>query len=156
MPPPLRAHHGRRTSENRRNPLEAFLRSAAQLLAEREASWSSKVVALREESYYTANMRRTFTAFSTRRFHIASPLFKPMIANRIEYALKRLEKQQADDQITPHEEHQRQSMVDFLKIVEGGILENMRIGPGPPHLKRTTVLFREFRVCSGKLGALVE
>ena len=89
---------------------------------------SISIVALREESYYTANMRRTFTAYSTRRFHIASPLFKPMIANRIEYALKRLEKQQEDDQITPREEYRRQSIVDFLKIVEGGILENVRIG----------------------------
>ena len=36
---------------------------------------SVTVVALREESYYTANIKKTFTAYNSRKFHIASPHF---------------------------------------------------------------------------------
>src|SRR5207253_7209360 len=31
------------------------------------------ILALREESYYTANLQRTLTAYTNRKFHIASP-----------------------------------------------------------------------------------
>ncbi len=88
---------------------------------------SITVVALREESYYTANVKKTFTAYSSRRFHIASPHFQKMIGNRIEYSLKRL-RQQENGEVTSAEEDKRKAIYDFLRIVQGGILDNHRIG----------------------------
>src|SRR5439155_796119 len=52
---------------------------------------SVTVVALREESYYSANIMKTFTAYSSRRFHIAPPLVRKLLNSRIDYAVKRLD-----------------------------------------------------------------
>ena len=64
------------------------------LLAERitRTVCSITVLALREESYYTASLQRTLTAYTSRKFHIASPRFRKMIATRIRFALEILEK----------------------------------------------------------------
>lgn len=48
------------------------------------------IVALREESYYAPSIQNTFTAYNTHKFHIASPQFRRMIGNRIEYAIRSL------------------------------------------------------------------
>ena len=48
------------------------------------------IVALREESYYTANTQRTLTAYTSRKFHIASPRFRQLIGSRIRFALRSL------------------------------------------------------------------
>jgi hypothetical protein len=58
------------------------------LLAQRvtRSVGSLTVVAMREESYYTASVRKSFTAYTNRRFHIASPRFLDVILNRITYA----------------------------------------------------------------------
>jgi hypothetical protein len=48
------------------------------------------IVALREESYYTASVQRSFTAFSSRKFHVASPWFRSLIRSRINYAIRLL------------------------------------------------------------------
>lgn len=95
------------------------------LLAQRVTGLLSSitVVALREESYYTANVKNTFTAYSTRKFHIASPHFRRMIGNRIEYALSRLQMEGSGDTAV----EKFTACYDFLRIVEGGILENERI-----------------------------
>ena len=89
---------------------------------------SITIVALREESYYTANVSKTFTAYSSRKFHIASPNFQKMIGNRIEYSLRRLQQQRDNAGVTRDEENKSQDIYDFLRIVEVGILENTRIG----------------------------
>ncbi|MFC1972367.1 hypothetical protein ACFLVE_03070 [Chloroflexota bacterium] len=47
---------------------------------------SLTIVAMREESYYAASVQRSFTAYSSRRFHIASPRFLDVIKHRIGYA----------------------------------------------------------------------
>ena len=47
---------------------------------------SLTVVAMREESYYAASVQKSFTAYTNRKFHIASPRFLDVIRNRITYA----------------------------------------------------------------------
>ncbi len=58
------------------------------LLAQRvtRSIGSLTIVAMREESYYTASVQKSFTAYTNRRFHIASPRFLDVIRNRIAYA----------------------------------------------------------------------
>lgn len=83
------------------------------------------ILALREESYYTANLQKTLTAYTNRKFHIASPRFRRMIDSRIRFALDILEKQQGPighvfrDGITID----RFAIADFLRIVENSIFE---------------------------------
>jgi hypothetical protein len=48
------------------------------------------VVALREESYYSANIQRAFTAYNNRTFHIASPPFRKLISLRLKYCREML------------------------------------------------------------------
>lgn len=57
------------------------------LIAQRAARDLSSVVivALREESYYSASIRNTFTAYNNRKFHIASPNFNYLIRFRLRY-----------------------------------------------------------------------
>ena len=67
------------------------------LLAERitRTIGSVTVLSLREESYYTASVQKTLTAYANRKFHIASPRFRRLIDNRIKFALRILEKSKA-------------------------------------------------------------
>jgi len=57
------------------------------LLAQRVAAQMSAVtiVALREESYYSASVQRTFTAYNNRSFHISSPSFSMLLSRRMYY-----------------------------------------------------------------------
>lgn len=58
------------------------------LLAQRvtRSIGSLTIVAMREESYYAASVQKSFSAYTSRRFHIASPRFLDVIQNRIKYA----------------------------------------------------------------------
>jgi len=47
---------------------------------------SLTIVAMREESYYAASIQKSFTAYTNRKFHIASPRFLDVVQHRIEYA----------------------------------------------------------------------
>lgn len=47
---------------------------------------SITIVALREETFYSATIQRTFTAYTNRKFHIASPSFRTLIGQRLKYA----------------------------------------------------------------------
>jgi len=85
------------------------------------------VVALREESYYTASIQNTFTAYSSRKFHIASPHFRGMIGNRIEYSIRMLEKQLSKTE-DPKQHDSLSSIRDFLKIVQDAMVTNINIG----------------------------
>lgn len=89
---------------------------------------SMTVVALREESYYVASIQKTFTAYNTRKFHIASPHFKRMIHNRIQYALSLLEREpDAMPILLPSGIlFARRDISDFLKIVEFSIFKKNR------------------------------
>lgn len=85
------------------------------------------IVTLREESYYTANTQRTLTAYTNRKFHIASPRFRRLIGSRIKFALRSLEDKEIRSSITPEGiEFDATSIATFLKIVEYSIFEQNR------------------------------
>jgi Type I restriction enzyme R protein N terminus (HSDR_N) len=88
---------------------------------------SVTVVALREESYYSANIAKTFTAYNSRKSHIAPPLVQKLLNSRIDYAVKRLDATHEPDAATPSERHKRDQIRNFLKIVQGAIAENPKI-----------------------------
>ena len=85
------------------------------------------IVTLREESYYAANTQRTLTAYTNRKFHIASPRFRRLIGSRIEFALQSLEDEETRSFITPEGiDFDATSIATFLKIVEFSIFEQNR------------------------------
>jgi hypothetical protein len=85
------------------------------------------VIALREESYYTASVQKTFTAYTNRKFHIASPHFLRLIQNRLEYALSTLEGPDGLKGITDHGiQINRDDIRDYLRIVGSSIFETSR------------------------------
>lgn len=83
------------------------------------------ILSLREESYYTANLQKTLTAYANRKFHIASPRFRKMIASRIRFALEMLEKSTGPaSHVLGHGiAIDRAAIADFLKIIETSIFE---------------------------------
>jgi len=85
------------------------------------------VVALREESYYTASVQKTFTAYSSRKFHIASPHFRKMIGFRIQYAIQMIGRQLISEMDYNTRQH-LQDMQDFLFIVKDAMVVNLKIG----------------------------
>jgi hypothetical protein len=86
---------------------------------------SITILALREESYYAAKMQRTLTAYTSRKFHIASPRFRRMIDSRIRFALSVLEKSSGPvDYVLPNGVAvDRKAIADFLRIVNTSIFE---------------------------------
>lgn len=86
---------------------------------------SITIIALREESYYTASVQKVFTAYINRKFHIASPPFRKMIGQRIKYAVNIIDERNIEaskfSDIT--ELQHKQNISDFLKIVEHSIFE---------------------------------
>jgi hypothetical protein len=90
---------------------------------------SVTVVALREESYYTATVQKTFTAYTNHKFHIASPKFLPLIRNRIDYSRTVLKEAQSDLPLVSPGTDQlvRDDIGDFLAVVEAGVLEQSKI-----------------------------
>lgn len=81
---------------------------------------SITIVALREESYYTASIQKTFTAYTNRKFHIASPYFKWLIGSRIHFAISVLkgEKQLPGFSFSSGIAIDRESISQFLEVVE--------------------------------------
>lgn len=97
------------------------------LLAQRvtRSIGSITVVSLREESYYAANLQRTLTAYTNRKFHIASPRFRKLIGSRLQFAIDSLEHKTAvRDAIVPEGiPFDAESITSFLRIVEYSIFE---------------------------------
>ena len=89
---------------------------------------SISILALREESYYTASIQKTLTAYTSKKFHIASPRFRRMIGNRLRYALELLETSKGPiDYVLPDGiQIDRKAIADFLKIIEISIFERNR------------------------------
>jgi hypothetical protein len=85
------------------------------------------LVSLREESYYTISVQKAFTAYTSRKFHVASPHFRKMIGNRIEYAIKMLQVE-IDRINNTSESFPQRSIRDFLLIVQEAMVENIKIG----------------------------
>lgn len=107
------------------------------LLAQRitDLVGSISIVALREESYYTANIQKVFTAYINRKFHIASPAFRKMISHRIKYVLNIIDNTSVNKFPSLAELTHKQNISDFLKIVEKSIFEkNKNIASFIEHL----------------------
>lgn len=100
------------------------------LLAERitRTVGSISVLALREESYYTASIQKTLTAFTSRKFHIASPHFRKLIDNRIKFALKILVdgKGPVEYVFPSGVSVDRNAIADLLRIIEVSIFQQNR------------------------------
>jgi hypothetical protein len=100
------------------------------LLAERitRTVGSVTVLALREESYYTASIQKTLTAFTSRKFHIASPHFRKLIDNRIKFALKILVdgKGPVEYVFPGGVSVDRNAIADLLRIIEVSIFQQNR------------------------------
>jgi hypothetical protein len=88
------------------------------------ATGSITVVALREESYYSPATQKTFEAYATRKFHIASPRFRHLVGNRIKLALDVLTTGTSGVQIPTTLELDKDSIVRFLLIVEFSIFDD--------------------------------
>ena len=89
---------------------------------------SITIVALREESYYTASVQKTFTAYTNRKFHIASPRFLIMIGNRIGYAVELLGKSDQLQLVVPDGAAiVPQDIADYLTVVGSCIFEGKRV-----------------------------
>ena len=83
---------------------------------------SITLIALREESYYTASVQKAFTAYSSRKFHIASPLFRKMIGSRIGYAIRVLQNESG----VPATSGNWKSISDFFTIVHQSVFGKNR------------------------------
>lgn len=86
---------------------------------------STTIVALREEAYYAASIQRTFTAYTSHKFHIASPRFRAMIGNRINYAIDLLQRKPGQVTITwlHGQQFEREDICQFLRIIQSSIFE---------------------------------
>ena len=84
---------------------------------------SVTILSLREESYYAASVQKTLNAYTSRKFHIASPLFRTMIDSRIKFALDVLENNQGPVEYVLRSglSIDRSAVADFLRIVETSI-----------------------------------
>ena len=89
---------------------------------------TTTVIALREETYYTASVQRSFTAYTNRKFHIASPHFRGLISSRIDFALDLLEKGSPEipEIAGIYDVLDRTAIADFLRIVRTSIFEQNR------------------------------
>lgn len=89
---------------------------------------SITVVSLREESYYAASIQKTFTAYSNRKFHIASPRFRVLIGNRIRFAITALKRSEEGLQLILPSGFQfdKSAIVDFLQIVQESVFQQNR------------------------------
>lgn len=83
------------------------------------------IIALREESYYAPSIQNTFTAYTTHKFHIASPQFRSMIQNRIEFAIRALEEHpdKLSGTYLRGQTFDTQDICEFLRIVEHSVLQ---------------------------------
>lgn len=97
------------------------------LLAQRitRLAASVTVIAMREESYYAASIQNAFTAYTSHKFHIASPQFRAMIQNRIEYAIRALECRSNEflPTVLRGQTFDAKDICEFLRIVQFSVLE---------------------------------
>jgi hypothetical protein len=85
------------------------------------------ILALREETFYSARTQHTFTAYSNQKYHIVSPNFMKLIGRRISFAIKDIkntnnifpDKRTMDSQI-------KEDILDFLTIIEQSLFKNNR------------------------------
>jgi hypothetical protein len=85
------------------------------------------ILALREETYYSARTQKTFTAYSNQKYHVVSPDFMKLIGKRISFAIKDIE---ANNNLFPetHEidKQTKYDILDFLAIIEKSLFQKNR------------------------------
>ena len=108
---------------------------------------SLTIVAMREESYYTASVQKSFTAYTSRKFHIASPRFLDIIQNRIAYAQRFLKNRIENPSFSSiqHELQDARDIYDLLTIVSESLFS----------LNRNIVRFVE-AICFGNMRSALE
>src|SRR5262249_13060251 len=75
----------------------------------------------------TASIQKTFTAYTNRKFHIASPRFLILINNRINYALTVLSKPDQLELVVSNQiAINRADIADYLKIIASSIFQQNR------------------------------
>lgn len=79
------------------------------------------IFALREESYYSASVQKIFTAYTTQKFHIASPQFKKLLGNRILYAKEVIRDEAKRRILKSSVPIDTDGITDLLSIVERSI-----------------------------------
>lgn len=86
------------------------------------------VVALREESYYSVNIQRAFTAYNNRTFHIASPPFGKLISYRLGYCREvlTLSPEEVVIRLGTGIKFDRSEISKFLNIIEYSIFTKNR------------------------------
>ncbi len=86
------------------------------------------VIALREESYYAASIRHTFTAYNNRKFHIASPAFSYLISIRLKYCRELLTLSETEIQFILKSGifFDKTKISNFLNIIERSIFRQNR------------------------------
>lgn len=93
---------------------------------------SSTVLSLREESYHSASTQKILTAYANKKFHIASPRFRRLIDNRLNYATRILMKSEEEIKyfLRSGIELDRKSIIEFLSIIQKSIfLRSKQIAP---------------------------
>lgn len=87
------------------------------------------IIAMREESYYAPSIERTFSAYTTHKFHIASPPFGKMIGSRIDYAMNALAKTDSalSGSIPGIDSFSTDDISEFLRIVEKSVFQWSRL-----------------------------
>ena len=108
---------------------------------------SLTIVAMREESYYTASVQKSFTAYTNRKFHIASPRFLDVVQNRIAYAQKVMKSTFENPSFVaaPHKTQDARDIYDLLTIVSQSLFS----------VNRNIVRFIE-AICFGNMRSALE
>lgn len=83
------------------------------------------IVSMREESYYTGTLQRSFTAYSNKKFHIASPNFAKLVKNRIQFAEKLLRlPDNGEKMLLGHGiALDKDALLNFLEIIRASIFQ---------------------------------
>lgn len=84
---------------------------------------SITILAMREESYYTASSQKALTAYANKKFHIASPRFRKLIELRLKYASKVLIKSDEEARLILKSgiSLDKKSIFDFFGIIQKSI-----------------------------------
>lgn len=81
------------------------------------------ILSLREESYYVANTQKTLTAYTNKKFLIASPQFRDLIHKRLQFAMEVLVKSDAELELILRSgmKLDKKVILEFLKILEHSV-----------------------------------
>jgi len=87
---------------------------------------SITILALREETYYSARVQKTFTAYSNQKFHISAPDFLSLIGKRLNYSREVLSL--PDDELKLELksgiELDKKAIYDFLSIIQTSVFNS--------------------------------